>query len=392
MDTDTTTRRTPSSTLGDMWRTRPLRLPGHGKLAGVAAGIGYRYNVDPLLVRVIFVVTTIFGGAGAVMYVACWLLMPTARYTSPYHESKVKMVFWIVVLLLIGGPFIDPDRDPWGLVSAVVLLGGWYLLYQRQTDPPSALATDPTNAADQPSAAEDDQSDTMTAPVDPSKPETEQLSAPLSPPAWDPLRAAPFAWDLPNPAPLPAPPSKPKSRVAPVTIGAAIILSAVLVAIGLLGGSWVTPIVVAAAALVALGIGMLAGARRRSGYSLIFLAVPLAGFVIVASAVGQLDVSHNIGDQSYRPAEASDIQGDYQIGMGTITLDLRQVKLTGDKTVNLRAGLGEVQVLVPASMNVRSKCEVNVGSFECVPSPVGTGPVLTINAKINVGSIEVQRV
>ncbi|MUM18130.1 PspC domain-containing protein [Mycobacterium sp. CBMA271] len=391
MDTDTTTKRTPSSTLTDMWRTRPVRLPGHGKLAGVAAGIGYRYNVDPLLVRVIFVVTTIFGGAGAIMYVACWLLMPAARYTTPYHESKVKMVFWIIVLLLIGGPFMDPDRDPWGLVSAAVLLGGWYLLYQRQTEPPSAPAT--TSAStDQPPATEDDRSETTTEPVDTSKLETESLSAPLPPPAWDPLRAAPFAWDLPNPEPLPAPPVKPKSRVAPVTIGAAIIVCAVLVAVGLLGGSWVTPIVIAAAALVVLGIGMLAGARRRHGYSLLFLAVPLAGFVIVASAVGQLDVSHNIGDQSYRPAETSDIQSDYQIGMGTITLDLTQVKLAGDKTVNLRAGLGDIRVLVPASMNVHSKCEVNVGSFDCLPSPAGNGPALTINAKINVGSIEVQRV
>lgn len=200
MDTDTTTKRTPSSTLSDMWRTRPLRLPGHGKLAGIAAGIGYRYNVDPLLVRVIFVVTTIFGGAGAIMYVACWLLMPTARYTTPYHESKVKMVFWIIVLLLIGGPFIDPDRDPWGFVSAAVLLGGWYLLYQRQTEPPSA----PPVATDQPPAP-DAQPDTTTAPVDVGKPETEPLSAPLPPPppTWSPPGMSPFTWDLPDPTPLP---------------------------------------------------------------------------------------------------------------------------------------------------------------------------------------------
>ncbi|MEU9804793.1 PspC domain-containing protein [Mycobacterium sp. NPDC050853] len=391
MDTDTDTKRAPSSTLGDMWRTRPLRLPGHGKLAGVAAGIGYRYNVDPLLVRVIFVVTTFFGGAGAVMYVACWLLMPTARYTTPYHESKVKTVFWIIVLLLVGGPFIDTDREPWGLVSAAVLLGGWYLLYQRQTEPPAAPKTNAAGSAvsgaDQ--ATEDDQTDNATAATTPAG-----LNEPLlaAPPAWDPLRAAPFAWDLPNPAPLPAPPVKPKSRVAKVTIGAAIIVSAILVAIGLLGGSWVTPVVVTAAALVVVGVGMLVGAWLRSGYSLLFLAIPLTGFVIVASAVGPLEVSLNIGDQSYRPTEASDIQSDYEIGVGTITLDLTQIKLTGDKTVNLRAGLGDIQVLVPASMNVHSKCEVNVGSFDCLPSPTSTGPVLTINSKINMGSIEVQRV
>ncbi|MBB4853148.1 phage shock protein PspC (stress-responsive transcriptional regulator) [Mycobacteroides chelonae] len=390
MDTDTTSRWTPSSTLGDMWRTRPLRLPRHGKLAGVAAGIGYRYNVDPLLVRVIFVVTTLFGGAGAIMYVVCWLLMPTARYSTPYHESKVKMVFWIIVLLLIGGPFIDPDRDPWGFVSAAVLLGGWYLLYQRQTEPPSA----PAASADQPPVTTDDQSDIATAPVGLTNPETDPLSVPLPPPppTWNPPGMSPFTWDLPEPTPLPAPPAKPKSRLAPVTIGAALIVSALLVAIGLLGGSWVTPVVVSAAALVILGAGMLVGAWLRRGYALLLLAVPLAGFVIVASSIGPLEVSLNVGDQSYRPTEASDLDDYYEIGIGTITLDLTQVALTGDMTVDIDAGMGDVQVLVPATMNVRTKCEVSVGSFDCLPSPIGAGPMLTINATVNVGSIEVQRV
>lgn len=380
MDTDTTTKRTPSSTLGDMWRTRPLRLPGHGKLAGVAAGIGYRYNVDPLLVRVIFVVTTIFGGAGAIMYVACWLLMPTARYTTPYHESKVKMVFWIIVLLLVGGPFIDPDRDPWGFVSAVVLLGGWYLLYQRQTETPPP----PASSTAQPGPAEDGEPNSHTAATSP--------LLPPPPPNWDPLRAAPFAWDLPDPAPLPAPPAKPKSPVPKVTIGAALIVSALLVAIGLLGADWVTPVVVAAAALVVLGVGLLVGAWLRSGYSLLFLAIPLAGFVVVASSIGPLEVSLNVGDQNYRVTEASEIEEYYEVGVGTITLDLTQVTLTNDKTVYLDVGMGDIQVLVPPSMNVRTSCEVGMGSFDCLPSPKGVGPVLTINATTNVGSIEVQRV
>lgn len=388
MDTDTTTKRTPSSTLTDMWRTRPLRLPGHGKLAGVAAGIGYRYNVDPLLVRVIFVVTTIFGGAGAIMYVACWLLMPTARYTTPYHESKLKMIFWIIVLLLLGGPFIGPDRDPWGFVSAAVLLGGWYLLYQRQSEPLAA----PLSATDQPSTA-GAQPDPVTAPVDVHKTESDPLSEPLPPPppTWDPPGMSPFTWDLPDPTPLPAPPAKPKSRVAPVTIGAMLIVSAVLVAIGLLGGSWVTPVVVTATALVIVGAGMLVGAWLRSGYSLLFLAIPLAGFVVVASSIGPLEVSLNVGDQSYRPTEASDIDDYYEIGIGTITLDLTEVTLTADKTVNIDAGMGDIEVLIPPSMNVHTRCEVSVGSFDCLPSPTGSGPVLTINATANVGSIEVRR-
>src|SRR5699024_2377790 len=62
--------------LRDLWRTRPRRLREQGKIAGVAAGIAYRYDIDPLLVRVAFVVSAIFGGAGVWLYAACWLLFP----------------------------------------------------------------------------------------------------------------------------------------------------------------------------------------------------------------------------------------------------------------------------------------------------------------------------
>ena len=55
-----------------------------GSRRGCAAGIGYRYGVDPVMIRVAFVVATIFGGAGIVLYLAAWLLFPDARnMTSP---------------------------------------------------------------------------------------------------------------------------------------------------------------------------------------------------------------------------------------------------------------------------------------------------------------------
>ncbi|SHT66374.1 Uncharacterised protein [Mycobacteroides abscessus subsp. abscessus] len=60
--------------------------------------------------------------------------------------------------------------------------------------------------------------------------------------------------------------------------------------------------------------------------------------------------------------------------------------------MNIDAGMGDIEVLIPSAMNVRTRCEVSVGSFDCLPTPVGTGPVLTINATANVGSIEVRRV
>lgn len=44
--------------------------------AGVAAGIASRANIDPLIVRGIFVVLAVLGGPGLFLYLAGWLLLP----------------------------------------------------------------------------------------------------------------------------------------------------------------------------------------------------------------------------------------------------------------------------------------------------------------------------
>lgn len=45
-------------------------------IAGVAAGTADYLNIDVTLVRVLFVLTTIFGGFGLVAYAVMWILVP----------------------------------------------------------------------------------------------------------------------------------------------------------------------------------------------------------------------------------------------------------------------------------------------------------------------------
>ena len=71
----------------DLWRTRPVRLPAQGHVAGVCAGIGYRYGIDPILVRVAFVASTIFGGSGILLYLAGWLVLARAGDGSSPAQS-----------------------------------------------------------------------------------------------------------------------------------------------------------------------------------------------------------------------------------------------------------------------------------------------------------------
>ena len=49
-------------------------------LAGVAGGLAAYLDIDPALVRLIFVIITLFGGGftGLLIYVVLWIIMPEA--------------------------------------------------------------------------------------------------------------------------------------------------------------------------------------------------------------------------------------------------------------------------------------------------------------------------
>ena len=54
-----------------------LRRPFQDRmLAGVAAGLARYFGVDPVIVRIAFVVLTVVGGAGIPLYLAGLLLIP----------------------------------------------------------------------------------------------------------------------------------------------------------------------------------------------------------------------------------------------------------------------------------------------------------------------------
>lgn len=60
---------------------RLTRLPLDGTIAGVCAGIANYLNTDVTLIRLAWVVLTIFPGAivgGVIAYIAAWVLMPEA--------------------------------------------------------------------------------------------------------------------------------------------------------------------------------------------------------------------------------------------------------------------------------------------------------------------------
>ncbi|NWG17105.1 MAG: PspC domain-containing protein [Chloroflexi bacterium] len=48
------------------------------RVAGVCSGLAEYFGVDATLVRLIFVVATLFGGPGLILYIVLWIIMPEA--------------------------------------------------------------------------------------------------------------------------------------------------------------------------------------------------------------------------------------------------------------------------------------------------------------------------
>lgn len=64
--------------------SRPLRRSKTNRqIAGVIGGFAEYFNVDPTLLRIIYVVGSIVSVAfpGLLVYLLCWLLMPEAEET-----------------------------------------------------------------------------------------------------------------------------------------------------------------------------------------------------------------------------------------------------------------------------------------------------------------------
>ena len=61
----------------DATHEAPLRRPEEGRLlGGVAAGLADHFDLDVTIVRLAIVLLALSGGAGLMLYIAAWLLIP----------------------------------------------------------------------------------------------------------------------------------------------------------------------------------------------------------------------------------------------------------------------------------------------------------------------------
>ncbi|TAL69631.1 MAG: PspC domain-containing protein [Bacteroidetes bacterium] len=67
---------------------RMYRDTDHRVIGGVCSGMGAYWDLDPVIVRVLFVVFTFAGGIGALVYLILYIVIPEAKTTAQKIEMK----------------------------------------------------------------------------------------------------------------------------------------------------------------------------------------------------------------------------------------------------------------------------------------------------------------
>jgi phage shock protein PspC (stress-responsive transcriptional regulator) len=168
-----------------------------------------------------------------------------------------------------------------------------------------------------------------------------------------------------------------------------------------LGGGVVIASLAVVTGLALIGTAFVGGAR--------WLILPALALVLplgIVSAAG-IDLDGGVGDRDYRPATTAQLRDHYEIGIGSLVVDLRDLDLPTDTTTDLAVdvGMGEAVLYVPADTCVSSDVQVGVGGSDVLdrdndgvdvryiddaPAPAGR-PKLHIDADVGVGVVEVVR-
>lgn len=348
------------TTVRQMWDTRPPRIPkdqgGNALLGGVCEGIGARYRIDPVLVRIMFVVLGLAFGGGIFAYFLCWMNMPRFGMTvspgraiatpkdqlTPIERKERSAGWWLVLGLVVFFPSVSYAGDLRAVVvTAIVLFGAWYLAHRSVPQPPAGLL--PSQGALPGDAAVD------TSHLTPPEGYPHPGVGTATPPAWDPLGAAPELWHLPDPGP--AEPARPAPKASQ---------------------KWVW---------IPIGVG---------------IAALTAAVLSTAGSDGAADGSASsiAGDISLAPTSEEGLE-DVDSSLGDISLDLSELPaLDQPRTIEVSNHLGDIRITLPENAKVKMSCSSNMGSVDC-PSGVinadAPGELLELHVSNNLGDTTVTR-
>lgn len=396
-------------------------------VAGVASGIGRQLGIDPIIVRIVLVALCFAGLSGLILYAAAWFVLPTDDgrpsvmadwFRLGDSEPQLRVVALAVAGALALVAVVGDTGWYWGgpslgvlwLVIPALFLYWLFAVLPRQrgrgtpstpgpTGPPPA---GPPSAAT-PSAAAPPAEDHVTDVTTDGVPEGEQVgdtpTAVLEPDdgvAPPPAPAAPVG----EPQPRPHVPRTPPTLFL-ATMSVVLIALGALATVHAAADLDLAPQTYPAVALGIVGAGLLVGARWGRSIALVPVGIVLA---VVLGAIG-LVPDGPIGDVRRTPTTAAAVDTTYELGAGSLRLDLSGVRDPEDllgRTIVIDGGLGQVRVILPDDLAVTVEATISGGEIR-VLGQVTSGreasldvvsderPALTLEIDHTFGQIDVER-
>jgi len=283
---------------------RFYRNPRNRVIAGVAGGLGRYFNVDPIFFRIGFVTLAVFGGVGFLLYGAMWLLVPlygeTRQPLAPM-QGRALTIAGAVVLVVAG-------------LAALGQLGDWGWWWWGGFFGPLAFIA----------------------------------------------IAGLLAWVLLKDR---RPGSAPDARwiMGRIALAVAILAGASVLFVGAGLAAAAGGGVAIATIVIAVGLVLVAAAFRGGARWLILPAILIAIPAGVVSAA-DVDLDGGVGERQYRPSSVTDVRDHYQLGIGHLEVDLRDVRLpAGDHPLELDLGIGAADLIVPNDVCVALDSRVGAG-------------------------------
>lgn len=320
-------------------------------IGGVAGGVGDYLNIDPLLIRVAFAGLMIFGGAGLVLYVAAWVLIPADGRNDSIAENALGRVGRRIgtvgqaILLVVGvvlvasylnryggwftgdAPFVT--RDAVVLAVTLVVVGVVILRWREGPRRPRAAGAAPQPIASRP---------TESIAVQPAA-WTDELAADVVV-GRKPRDRSPLGWYI--------------AAAALGSVGILAIvanLSGLAVSLGQFFG----------AVLIVLGLGLIVGAWWGRARLLIPLGVLLLPIALTATFIN-VPLNGGIAEQVFRPATIGEIRSEYRLAGGEIQLDLTDLPAGGEPiAINSSVAVGVIRVTIPADARLELNARVGGG-------------------------------
>ena len=273
------TSETQSASIKELHRSQDERI-----LAGVAGGLGRYFDISPTFFRIGFAILTLVGGAGILLYVAAWLVIPDEGESDSIVSEALRRHRdrpWLLAgVALVGIALVSlfAQADFWpnsGFAWALLLLGGLAIMFaQRRADGGT-------------------RADVSTTPDDSTPPD--DTATPAATPAARPRQPSLLLPGL---------------GVLLAAAGALALLEAVGVDV-----RWDVALAVGA---IGTGVAVVAGValRRRTG-GLVVVGLVLAALAIAVSAV-DVRLEGPIGTRVYSPFETSDLKRDYDVSIGDL--------------------------------------------------------------------------